>query len=65
MSRELNDLLPDNFYQYSLEIQENIIKYISQLTPIEKKAFYIAKQHLGSSFNILRSNDYIEWSKSK
>jgi hypothetical protein len=59
------ELLPDNFNTYSKEIKENIMQYIEQLTPIEKKACKIAKNHLGSSFHILRSNGYIEWSKSK
>jgi hypothetical protein len=38
--------------------------YISQMTTIEKKAFEIAKEHLGSSFNIDRSIGFIEWKKN-
>lgn len=57
--------LPDNFESYNEETKQSIIQYINQLTPIEKKAFNIAKNHLGSSFHILRSNGYIEWIKSK
>lgn len=38
--------------------------YISQMTCIEKKAFEIAKEHLGSSFNIDRSIGFIEWKKN-
>jgi hypothetical protein len=38
--------------------------YISQMTVIERKAFEIAKEHLGSSFNIDRSIGFIEWKKN-
>jgi hypothetical protein len=62
---QYNIKLPNLFENYSLEIQENIVKYISELTPIEKKAYNIASEHLGSSFHLLRSNGYIEWNKSK
>ena len=37
--------------------------YLCQLTPIEFKAMDIAKRHLGSSFNIMKSNGFIEWKK--
>lgn len=55
---------PPYFEQYSKEIQHSILEYISQLTPIEKKAYVIAKDHLKTSFNILKSNGYNEWKKS-
>ena len=35
--------------------------YLKQLTPQEKKAHDIAKSHLGTSFDILRSNGYKSW----
>jgi hypothetical protein len=38
--------------------------YISQMSVIERKAFEIAKEHLGSSFNIDRSIGFIEWKKN-
>jgi hypothetical protein len=38
--------------------------YIAQMNSIEKKAFEIAKEHLGSSFNIDRSIGFIEWKKN-
>jgi len=31
----------------------------------EKKAYEIAVHHLGTSFNIYRSNGFISWKKSK
>jgi hypothetical protein len=39
--------------------------YLSQLTEIQKQAYLIAKDHLGSSFNIIKSNGYIQWKKNK
>ena len=55
--------LPDNFTEYSPEIQSQINAYLTQLSPNEQKAYNIAKEHLGSSFHILRSNGFAEWKK--
>jgi hypothetical protein len=38
-------------------------EYISQLNERQRQAYLIAKAHLGSSFNVLRSNGYVEWIK--
>jgi len=43
------------------EKEKEILNYISQLDENSKKAYLIAKDHLGSSFNILKSNGYKEW----
>jgi hypothetical protein len=60
----LSDIkLPDNFESYHTNLQSSIIEYLSQLNPIEKKAYKIAKEHLGSSFNIVKSNGYCDWIK--
>jgi hypothetical protein len=42
-----------------------IEEYISQLSEVEKIAYEIAKEHLGSSFNIKRSNGFKEWLNQK
>lgn len=42
----------------------NLEIYMAQLTDIEKKALLIAQEHLGSSFNILKSNGYLNWLKT-
>jgi hypothetical protein len=55
--------LPDNFERYDIKLQSNIIEYLSQLNAIEKKAYKIAKEHLGSSFNLVKSNGYCDWVK--
>ena len=53
--------LPTQFDTYSKDTQKMVVMYLLQLTIIQKKAYCIAKDHLGSSFNILKSNGYIEW----
>ena len=40
-------------------------EYLNQLSIQEKTAFLIAKNHLGSSFHIGKSNGYNEWLKNK
>jgi hypothetical protein len=45
------------------ERQRDIYLYLSQLSDHEKKAYLIAFQHLGTSFDILRSNGFCEWKK--
>ena len=47
------------------EEKQKMEEYISQLTEVEKIAYEIAKEHLGSSFNIQRSNGFKEWLKKK
>lgn len=55
--------LPDNFDKYNAEKQTDIINYLNQMTPIECQAYMIGKEHLGSSFNIIKSNGFISWKK--
>jgi hypothetical protein len=57
--------LPNNFENYDATTQELIVQYLRQLNIIEKKAYSIGKQHLGSSFNLVRSNGFLNWKKGK
>ena len=43
--------------------QELIEKYIESFSEKEKKAYEIAKEHLGMSFQIEKSNGYLKWKK--
>jgi hypothetical protein len=43
---------------------EMIEKYLSSLTEIEKKALIIAKKQLRSSFDIEKSNGFVNWIKT-
>ena len=40
-------------------------QYIKHFTELEKKAYSIAHQHLGTSFNIQKSNGYVAWQKKQ
>jgi hypothetical protein len=43
--------------------KEKVDEYVMSFNELEKKAYLIAKEHLGSSFNVSRSNGYHEWNK--
>ena len=47
------------------EKQQQIQNYLNQMNEMEKKAYRIALNHLGTSFNIYKSNGYIQWYKKK
>lgn len=53
--------IPESVLLYTIEVQKDIFDYIQQMNDESKKAYLIAKAHLGSSFNILKSNGYKEW----
>ena len=57
--------VPENVKNYSLEKQREIFDYLSKLDEHHIIAYNIAFDHLGSSFDILRSNGFKEWLKSK
>tara|TARA_B100000282_G_C31291784_1_gene291418 strand:- start:27 stop:173 length:147 start_codon:yes stop_codon:yes gene_type:complete len=42
-----------------------IEEYLKTLSEKELKAYNIAKDHLQSSFNIKKSNGYLEWVKKQ
>lgn len=49
-------------YASSMEPTDNDVKtYIEQLTEQEQIVFEIAKDHLATSFDIVRSIGFIEW----
>lgn len=56
--------IPASILKLSLEKQTEVYKYLIQMNEYQKKAYLIAKDHLGTSFNILKSNGFIEWKKS-
>lgn len=53
------------FTKYDPQLRANICEYLSQLNPIERKAYKIAKDHLGTSFNLIKSNGFCDWLKEK
>jgi len=56
--------VPELVKTYSHEIQLEIMNYLNELDEHEITAYKIAFQHLGTSFNICKSNGFKEW-KSK
>lgn len=72
MIKELEDVLKEfdieqkdfTVSHYNEADQKSIASYLKKFGPKEKKAFIIAKQHLGTSFHILRSTGYNEWKKT-
>ena len=57
--------VPENIVNYPKEIQKLVFEYLLQLDTIQQRAYLIAKDHLGTSFDILRSTGYSEWLKSQ
>jgi hypothetical protein len=58
-----NITLPNNFELLS-ETDKYLVKtYLNSLSNTEKQAYIIAKSHLGSSFNLFKSNGYKNWQK--
>ncbi len=56
--------LPNSFEIYDDLTKESLIKYLKHLNTIERQAYTIGKQHLGSSFNVIKSNGYVDWKKN-
>ena len=61
----LNLPIPEIVYIYSKEKQEEIFNYLQQMDEHNKKGYLIAQNHLGTSFNIYKSNGYKEWKNKK
>lgn len=57
----VSDLVLNLPYKQKLEIFE----YLKQLDEHKRKSYLIAYDHLGTSFNIYKSNGYKEWKNSK
>ena len=60
---QLNLPVSEQIFNYPIEIQECVFAYLTQMNEKEKKAYVIAKDHLGTSFNIIKSTGYINWKK--
>jgi len=55
----------EDFSKYPQDVQESILKYLEQLGDKERIAYSIAKEHLGTSFNVVKSVGYITWKKEQ
>jgi hypothetical protein len=61
----LNLPVPSTVKTYSKEKQDEIFNYLQQMDDHNRKAYIIAQNHLGTSFNICKSNGYKDWLKNK
>ena len=53
------------FDKYEENEKANIYEYLSKLDEHQKNIYKIAHQHLETSFNVVKSNGYLKWLKSK
>lgn len=60
-----NIKINDNINNYNEDLKNEIYEYLNSFNEINIKAYNIASNHLGSSFNIVKSNGFIEWKKQK
>lgn len=61
----LNLPIPEIVNSYCYEEKKEIFNYLKQMDKMHIKGYLIAKEHLGSSFNIYKSNGFKEWKKTK
>jgi hypothetical protein len=57
--------IPQEVYSVTTEKQQEIFEYLKNMDENDKKAYLIALDHLGSSFNIYRSNGFKDWKQTK
>lgn len=50
---------------YPIDLQREIFEYLSELDDNHRRAYQIAYDHLGTSFNIARSNGFKSWRAKK
>ena len=60
----LNLPIPSTVKSYSKEKQQDIFNYLQEMDDHNRKGYLIAQNHLGTSFNIYKSNGYKEWLKN-
>ena len=61
----LNMKISEIIKRYSIEQQREIFEYLSEMDEHNRKGYDIAYTHLGTSFNIARSNGFKEWHAHK
>jgi hypothetical protein len=59
------EISADTLEKYPKEVRKSIIKYLEQLGDKERIAYSIAKEHLGTSFDVVKSIGYLAWKKSQ
>lgn len=57
----INIPIPELVHSYTTEKQREIYNYLHTMDEQDKKAYRIAFNHLGSSFDICRSVGFLKW----
>lgn len=65
LSKNINMAIPESLSKLPTEKQTDIQDYLDHMNEREKKAYLIALNHLGTSFNIYKSIGFKEWLKNK
>ena len=60
-----NNFIMENNSIKEEELKKQVYDYLNSLDEKDKIAYTIAMAHLGTSFNIVRSNGFSEWQKKK
>jgi hypothetical protein len=63
--KETELTIPNSVLELPIEKQKDIFDYLMQMSQSQKKAYTIAMHHLKTSFDILKSNGFMEWQKTK
>jgi hypothetical protein len=59
------NIIESNHY-WHLKMENSIVnEYLASLTPKEKKAYEIAKEHLGCLLDVEKTNGFLKWIKTK
>jgi hypothetical protein len=59
-----NDTVEKNVYRAEIPLVQLKEMYVDSLSPKEKKAYLIARDHLGMSFTLEKSVGFLQWKKS-
>lgn len=57
--------IPENILCLDIELQKEVAEYYDEMNNNDKIAYRIAFEHLGTSFNLLKSNGYVNWKRSR
>ncbi len=57
--------IPESVKNYPPEKRQEVMDYLSEMDEQHRRAYEIAMNHLESSFDIVRSNGFQDWKKSR
>ena len=58
-----NDTVEKSVYRAEIPLVQLKEMYVDSLSPKEKKAYLIARDHLGMSFTLEKSVGFLQWKK--